>query len=78
MLKANCEYTDTYGGEPNYSWVRRASFPVKNESRRSIMRQAKKALGLTGMRGKVFDSGDLIEFRPFRSNTIAFISFEAK
>lgn len=88
-MKILCEYTDTFNGEANYSWVRRATITVPDllhygfdgslgyvkankKQRREIMRQGKKALGLTGVRGIVSEYHDTIEFRPYRSNTIAF------
>jgi hypothetical protein len=64
------EYTDTFGGEPNYSWARRRSFTVtESMSNRTIMRKAKRLLGLTGMRGRTDSWGDVIEFTPYRSCT---------
>lgn len=88
------EYTDTFGGEANYSWVRRATVTVPelthygytgstdgsyaraNKTQRYvIMRKAKAAIGLTGMRGRTVELGDTIEFRPYRSCTVLFVSF---
>jgi len=86
------EYTDTFAGEANYSWVRRArvdmpelthygydgssNFQHANKiARRELMRKAKAEMGLTGVRGIVHDYGDMIEFRPYRSCTIMFISY---
>jgi hypothetical protein len=57
------EHTDTFGGESNYSWVRRTEIP-NNKSRRSIVRQAKKFAGITNVRCVVDDFGDLIAIRP--------------
>lgn len=45
------EYTDTYGGEANYSWVRRAY--VKANNMREAMMRARKEFGLTGVRGDI-------------------------
>ena len=69
------ELTDTFGGEANYSWVRRATIPA-TESRRALMRRAKAALGLSGMRGRVSEYGAGIEFRPYRSCTVLFVTFD--
>ena len=69
------EYTDTFGGEANYSWARRATIPA-TESRRALMRRAKSALGLSGVRGRVSEYGGKIEFRPYRSCTVLFITFD--
>jgi hypothetical protein len=38
------------------------------------MRKAKAAVGLTGVRGTVTKFGDTIEFRPYGSATVLFIS----
>ena len=69
------EFTDTFGGEANYSWVRRATIPA-TESRRALMRRAKAALGLSGVRGRSYDYGDMLEFRPSGSCTVLFITFD--
>lgn len=69
------EYTDTFGGEANYSWVRRASFDMPdNASDAAIMRRAKRELGLTGMRGKRADLGETMEFRPYGCCTVLFVT----
>jgi hypothetical protein len=90
-MRYNVEYTDTFGGEANYSWVRRASVTMPelthygydggtNYSKanrvyeRELMRKAKAALGLGGVRGTVSRYGDMVEFRPYGSATVLFIS----
>ena len=89
------EYTDTFAGEANYSWVRRdtvtvpelthygytgstdGSYAKANKRRRvHVMRKAKEAMGLSGVRGVTTEHGDLIEFRPYRMCTVMFISFK--
>lgn len=48
------EYTDTYAGEPNYCWVRRRRINVSAEaSMREVLRVARAAVGLTGVKGDV-------------------------
>jgi hypothetical protein len=42
------EYTDTFGGEPNYCWVRRGKFYADNN--KQAVRKAKKFLGLDGVK----------------------------
>lgn len=86
------EYTDTYGGEANYSWVRRATVTVpelthygydggqgyaraNRIANRELMKAAKAAMGLTGVRGVTYHHGDMSEFRPYRSCTVMFINF---
>jgi hypothetical protein len=81
-------YTDImFGGEPNYSWVLRgdvAAHPVapgrkaRLKQERQVMRDVKRALGLTGVRGRrvQLGSGDGdIAFYPYRSCTVLFIRY---
>jgi hypothetical protein len=74
-FKMEVEFTDTFGGEANYSWVKRATltFPV-GASDRAIMRAAKQAMGLNAVRGRLDSHGDAFEFRPYRSATVMFVS----
>lgn len=64
-LTVHFEHTDTFGGDANYSWVRRdvAQLP-DTATRRSLVQRAKKFAGLTGMRCEVLDVGDVIIIRP--------------
>lgn len=90
----NVEFTDTFAGEANYSWVRRArivmpelthygytgssdgSYSRANRAeKRQLMRKAKAAMGLTGIRGRVDDLGDGLEFRPYGMAAVMFITF---
>lgn len=72
------EYTDTFGGEANYSWVHRATLvdedapPLTN---RQVALKAKAAVGLTGVRGRSYWHGDEYEFRPYRACTILFARY---
>ena len=76
MLTINCEMTDTFGGEANYSWVRRATVELSQDaSRRAIVRAAKSALGINGVRCETTDFGDMVEIRPRQSCTVAFVTF---
>lgn len=70
------EYTDTFGGEANYSWVRRESFEMPDAaSDLAVMRRAKLAAGLSGCRGKRDSyNGDTLEFRPYGSCTVMFVT----
>ena len=91
MPTYSVEYTDTFNGDANYTWVRRAkvtmpelthygydgstNYAKANKSyQRELMRRAKAAVGLTGARGARSDLGDTIEFRPYGSATVLFIS----
>ena len=84
------EYTDTFGGEASYSWVKRAvvtmpelthygydggsNYAKANKAyRRELVKRAKAAVGLTGVRGVRSDHGDMMEFRPYGSCTVLFI-----
>lgn len=85
------EYTDTFGGEANYCWVKRATIAMPELThygydgganyckankvyKRELMKRAKAAVGLTGARGRVVSYGDMIEFRPYGSATVMFIT----
>ena len=70
------ELTDTFGGEANYSWVKRAELIFeKPYTDRQFMRAAKAALGLTGTRCRVENHGDSVTLRPCGLLQIAFIQF---
>ena len=92
MLKYQIEYTDTFAGEANYSWVKRATVTMPELTHygydggtnyakankvfnRELMRRAKSLMGITGRRGRSHDHGDMIEFRPYGSCTVMFITF---
>lgn len=77
MQTFTCELTDTMGGEANYSWVRRDTIEVPdNASDLTVVRRAKSALGLTNVRCRKSDYGDMIELRPYGLCQVAFITFE--
>jgi hypothetical protein len=73
-----CEYTDTFGGEANYSWVRRETVEVPDRlympsaTPRHLGTRFKRALGLTNVRGRTYWQGDSWEFRPYKTATVAF------
>ncbi len=88
----NVELTDTFGGEANYSWVKRATITVpelthygydgssnyskaNKIARRELMKKAKAAVGYTGVRGKTYEHGDMIEFRPYGMCVVMFVTF---
>ncbi|MFY8062076.1 MAG: hypothetical protein ACOVN2_00060 [Usitatibacteraceae bacterium] len=92
MNTHNVEYTDTFAGVANYSWVRRAQVTMPELThygydggtnygkankvyRRELVKRAKAALGLTGVRGRGFWHGEEYEFRPFGSCTVMFITY---
>ncbi len=81
------EVTDTFGGESNYSWVRRTTIDVpaalphhnaqqdQQRTRRSLVRQAKAFAGYTGHRCAVSDYGDMIEIRPRGICQVCFVTW---
>ena len=75
-MKAHVEYTDTFAGEANYSWVERAEFDAEGMSDLAVMRRAKREMGLNGTRGKTYKHGDMFEFRPHGMCRVMFVTFE--
>lgn len=73
MSNFTVEYTDTFGGEANYCWVKRANFTLEVYTRRSALRKAKALIGLTGVRGTTEDYGDMLKFTPYKSCTVMFV-----
>lgn len=92
--KYDVQYTDTFAGEANYCWVRRATVTMPDMTHygytgstdgsyaranraytRELMRRAKAAVGLTGVRGTRATIGDTEEFRPHGTATVLFVTF---
>lgn len=88
----NVELTDTFGGEANYSWVKRETVTMPELThygydggtnyakankvfQRELMKRAKAAMGLTGVRGVTQNYGDSAEFRPYGLLQVMFISW---
>jgi hypothetical protein len=64
-MKANFEVTDTYGGEANYSWVRRVSVDVPDDvSDLGLVRRAKAWAGWDGMRTTTDNYGEMLSIKP--------------
>ena len=75
-MEYQLEHTDTFGGEANYCWVRRALLQLpENATRRQIVRRAKAWAGLTGERCDVSDYGDTIDIRPRRICHVVFVTW---
>lgn len=71
------EYTDTFGREANYSWVRRALLAHReNEGQGALMRRAKASVELSGARGRTVSHGDAYEFRPYRHCSVMFVTWD--
>ena len=80
MIQTDIHYeiTDTYGGEANYSWVKRGkieSKPGENYSDLAAVRRVKKDAGWENLRCKREDYGDMIVLRPVGQCVIMFINF---
>ena len=74
-MKFRAELTDTFGGEANYSWVRRVEIEAPADiTDRALVRRAKAALGLSGVRCVTYNHGDMLELRPVGSCTVMFLS----
>jgi hypothetical protein len=76
QMQYQAELTDTFGGEANYSWVKRVTFEAPADAKTPLLvRRAKRALGLVG-RHKASEYGDAIELRFGRDCIVAFITFD--
>lgn len=75
------EVTDTFGGEANYSWVRRYTIEAPTADygtpayRRTLVRRAKAAAGWAGLRCTVNDYGDMLDIRPRGACWVAFVNW---
>jgi hypothetical protein len=77
----NVELTDLFGGEANYSWVKRELITIKsrksgesfNQWERRLVRAAKASLGLTGVRCRKEWLGETLALYPIGSQTVVFI-----
>jgi len=71
------ELTDTFGGESNYSWVKRYRLEYKpGETSRALMRRVKGAVGWSGIRCRVSNCGYMIDIRPAGAALVAFVTWE--
>jgi len=58
------EFTDLFGGEANYGWLHRLTIEGEaNISRRTLIRNAKRAFGIAARHYVYVDGGDFIELR---------------
>jgi hypothetical protein len=72
------EHTDTFGGQANYSWVRREEFEMKPEATRiAVVREVKKRMGLQ-CRTITTDFGDHLSLKFVGMAQILFIYWEYK
>lgn len=71
------EHTDTFGGEANYSWVKRETLESEKElSDLALVRRAKQFAGFTGLKCRVENFGDMIAIYPSHICQVCFITFE--
>ena len=75
MITFNIELTDTFGGEANYSWVKRAKLDVK-DTKRAIIQKAKAWAGFTGIRCDVDRHDSFIIIKPRGLCQIVFVNIE--
>jgi hypothetical protein len=75
-MRFQAELTDTFGGEANYSWVKRVEFEAPETiTDRALVRLGKAVLGLSGVRCVTYNHGScMFELRPVGSCTVAFIT----
>lgn len=67
------EQTDTFGGEANYSWVRRWTCKAEM-TERLVVRLAKKLAGYTGKKCRVDTCGDEMTIKPRGICEVVFVS----
>lgn len=66
------EYTDTVGGQANYCWLHEGE--VQADNLREALRKARKAIGLSGVKGDIVgDFGDEIHWKPRGCCTILMV-----
>jgi hypothetical protein len=67
--------TDTFGGDANYSWIKRGRLEVKGKtpSDLSMVRRAKAWAGWSGLRCRVTSYDDELEVRPYGMCQVMFI-----
>lgn len=76
LIKVDLEYTDTFNGDTNYSWVKRDTIEVlENISDRSLISIAKKQMGINLRHKTPENIGDTIRLDFYKSNTVLFITF---
>lgn len=77
MMKVVVTHTDTFGGEPNYGWVKRHEFIADNSlSQHNITRKAKALVGMTGVKSDTYDYDTGLTIRPRGYHQVIFVDFE--
>ena len=63
-MQFECTLTDTFAGELNYSWVRRATIEAPEDASNTLLvRRAKRALGMAGIGCRTETWGDTLVLR---------------
>lgn len=73
MGKWDLEVTDTFGGQANYCWVDRCTIHAKSD--RTVIRELKRMMGITGEHADVSDFGETYEVRPTGRNAPCIVGF---
>jgi hypothetical protein len=76
LSQMNVEVTDTFGGESNYSWVRRYSSELNNRTNLAAIRKAKKLAGWNGLKCRKESYGEMIALYPYGMCQVMFITFD--
>ena len=75
MRNFNVQYTDTFGGQPNFSWVKRGTISLADDSTdRQIVLACKEAVGLSGVKCDREEDGETTILRPRGECTVMFIN----
>lgn len=67
------EFTDTFGGEANYSWCRR--YKVKASTRMGAIRKAAKDMGYSGYIRKAWDDGAMARYNVQGAAVCAYVGW---
>ena len=70
---AHVEYTDLFGGEANYCWVKRFDFDCTGMTDLQIIRRVKSELGISGNRA--LHSINQCDLARYFDSTVLFITF---
>lgn len=78
IINYRVDYTDTFGGEANYSWLRVAHFVAPEDASNStLVRRAKRALNMSGWPTRTERGGEVLALRPRDgANVVMFIYAE--
>lgn len=77
MMKVVVTHTDTFGGEPNYGWVKRHEFIIdRSASQRNITRKVKALAGMTGVKADTFDYDTGLTIKPRGYHQVILVDFE--